>query len=139
MRLFKTALLAGLVVCLVGGAASAQTKFTASLEPESPGAGNGKGTATLALDPASKTLNWTIEYSGLSAPPAMAALMSEPSTPNGPPGQVPLTLPPGAASPIKGAVKLTDAQIASLKTKKWFLAIGTQQAPEIGGDLKPAP
>lgn len=139
MRLLKTALLAGLLVCLIGGAASAQTKFTAALGPETPGASNGKGTATLALDPASKTLTWTIEYSGLSAPPAMAAFMSPPTAPNGNPGTVPITLPAGAASPMKGTMKLTDPQIADLKGGKWLLLIGTQQAPEIGGEVKPAP
>src|SRR5262249_37784208 len=108
-------------------------------EPESPGASKGKGTATLAFDPASKTLNWTIEYSGLSAPPAMAALMSPPSTPNGQPGTVPITLPSGAASPMKGTLKLTDAQVTGLKRGKWLLLTGTKQAPEIGGEVKPAP
>lgn len=138
MRHPWTALFAGLLLCLAAGTASAQ-KFTAALAPETPGANNGKGTATLALDAASKTLNWTIEYSGLSAPPAMAAFLSPPTTPNGNPGTVPINLPPGAASPITGSAKLTDAQITALKSGKWLLLLGTQQAPEIGGEVKPAP
>jgi hypothetical protein len=140
MPMWKAVLAAGLAICFVCGAAWAETvKFTASLAPESPGTNGGKGTATLSLDTTSKTLTWIIEYFGLSAPPEMAALLSPPAKPNGEPGTVPLTLPPNPTSPINGAFQLSDPQIAGLKTGKWLLLIGTQQAPEIGGEVKPAP
>jgi hypothetical protein len=62
---------------LLCGAAWADTlKFTATLEPEKAGAA--KGTATLTVDTDTKKLSWSIDYSGLSAPPAMAAILSPP-------------------------------------------------------------
>jgi hypothetical protein len=130
---------AGLVLCLLCGGASADTvKYTVTLEPEKQGAA-GKGTANLSLDTASKTLTVTIDYSGLSAPPAMAAFLSPPATQNGNPGTLPIPLPANPASPIKATMKLTDPAIAGLKTGDWILLLGSKQAPEIGGDVKPAP
>jgi len=35
-------------------------------------------------------------------------------------------------------VALTDPAIAGLKTGDWVLLLGTKQAPEIGGEVKPA-
>jgi hypothetical protein len=35
-------------------------------------------------------------------------------------------------------MKLTDPVIEGLKTGDWVLLLGTKQAPEIGGDVKPA-
>jgi hypothetical protein len=134
----RLAIAAGLALCLLGNAAWADTlKFTATLEPEKAGAA--KGTATLSVDTATKTLNWSIDYSGLSVPPVMAALLSPPADSKGNPGTVLLTLPANPASPVTGTLKLTDAQIAGLKTGQWIVLIGTKQAPEIGGEIKPAP
>lgn len=138
MRRWRSLLFGGVLIGLSAGIAAAQTtNFSVPLGPDKPGVNSGKGTATLVLDGASKTLNYTIEYSGLSAPPAVAAFLSPPATQNGQPGTVPINLPADAASPIKGSMKLTDAQIAGLKSGKWLLLIGTQQAPEIGGEVKP--
>lgn len=140
MRSLGMVLKAGLVLCLVGGAAWADAlKFTASLEPETPTSGKGKGTATLSVDTATKTLTWTIAYSGLSAPPAIAAFLSPPPQPNGNPVSLPIPFQPGATSPIKGTMQLNDAQITGLKTGEWMLLIGSQKAPEIGGEVKPSP
>ena len=139
MRRFGMLATAGLALGLLCGAASADTvKLTAALDPAATG-GAGKGTATLSLDTASKTLTVTIDYSGLSAPPAMAAFLSPPATPNGNPGTLPIPLPAKPASPISVTMKLPDPAIAGLKTGEWVLLIGTKQAPEIGGEVKPAP
>src|SRR5258707_14953425 len=130
---------AGLALCLLQGVAAADTvKFIASLEPEKQGAA-GKGAANLSLDTASKTLTGTIEYSGLSAPPAMAAFLSPPAKQGGNPETLPIPLPAKPASPINVSMKLGDPQIAGLKTGDWILLIGSKQAPEIGGEVKPAP
>jgi hypothetical protein len=138
VRSLGTAIKASFVLCLLYGVAAADTvKFTVDLSPDKQG-GPAKGTANLSLDTASKTLSGTIEYSGLSAPPAMAAFLSPPATQNGNPGTLPIPLPASAASPIKVTMKLADPAIAGLKSGEWILLLGTKQAPEIGGEVKPA-
>jgi hypothetical protein len=128
---------AGLALCLGLGAAWADTvKLTATLEPDKQGA-PGNGTANMSIDTASKTLTMTIEYSGV-APPAMAAFLSPPPTQNGNPGTLPIPLPAKATSPINVTMKLTDPAINGLKTGDWVILLGTKQAPEIGGEIKPA-
>ena len=128
---------AGLALWLLAGAASADTvKFSVTLEPDKQG-GPGKGVANLSVDTASKTLTGTIEYSGLSAPPAVAAFLSPPMKQGGNPGTLPIPLPAKATSPINITMKLPDPAIAGLKTGDWVLLLGTKQAPEIGGEVKP--
>lgn len=139
MRSLKIAVNAGLALALLYGAALADTvKFTVDLTSDKQGA-PGKGTANLSLDTTSKTLTGTIDYSGLSAIPTMAAFLSPPATQNGNPGTLPIPLPAKATSPISVTMKLPDPAIAGLKSGDWILLIGTKQAPEIGGDVKPAP
>ena len=70
----------GLALCLFYGVAAADTvKYTVALSPDKQG-GPGKGTANLSIDTATKTLTGTVDYSGLTAPPAMAAFLSPPAT-----------------------------------------------------------
>jgi hypothetical protein len=138
LRDLKFPLAAGLAMWLACGAAWADTlKFTAALEPEKAGAA--KGTASLTVDTGSKKLDWSIAYSGLSAPPAMAAILSPPPDAESDPGTLPLTLPAKPASPLSGTLQLTDDQIAGLKTGQWVVMIGSAKAPEIGGEIKPTP
>jgi CHRD domain-containing protein len=133
-----TTAIAAVALCVLTAAAWADTiKFTASLDP-SDQKGAAKGTATLSLDTASKTLTGTIEYSGLSAPPAMAAFLSPPATKDGNPGTLPIPLPASPASPISVKMQLPDPAVAGLKSGDWVLLLGSKQAPEIGGDVKPA-
>ena len=96
--------------------------------PRSTG-GPGKGSATLSLDTAAKTLTMTIDYSGLSAPPAMAAFLSPPATQNGNPGTLPISLPASPASPISIKMQLSDAAIAGIKNGDWVLLLGTKDRP----------
>ncbi len=138
MYRFRLPIAAFLALGLWCGAAWADTlKFTASLAPEKTGAA--KGTATLTVDTGSKKMDWSIEYSGLSAPPAMAAIMSPPKDPKGEPGTLPLTLPAKPTSPVSGSMQVSDDQIAGFKTGQWMVMIGNAKAPEIGGEIKPAP
>jgi CHRD domain-containing protein len=140
MRVLRFSLAAILVLYVVGGIAWADTlKFTASLEPEKPGSSKAKGTATLTVDTGSKKMDWSIDYSDLSAPPAMAAIMSPPKDPKGQPGTVPLTLPAKPTSPVSGTMQVTDDQVAGFKTGEWMVMVGNAKAPEIGGEIKPAP
>ena len=139
MRKIKAMAAVG-AVCLFATAAWADTlKFTATLEPDPQSqAKTGKGTATLTLDTASKTLTGTIEYSGLSKPPEMAAFLSPPPSQNAQPGTLPIQLPAKPTSPINVKMQLPDPAVAGLKSGDWMLLLGTKQAPEIGGDVKPA-
>jgi len=140
MRVLRFSLAAILVLYVVVGIAWADTlKFTASLEPEKPGSSKAKGTATLTVDTGSKKMDWSIDYSDLSAPPAMAAIMSPPKDPKGQPGTVPLTLPAKPTSPVSGTMQVTDDQVAGFKTGEWMVMVGNAKAPEIGGEIKPAP
>ena len=139
MRGWKGFIGAALIGSALAGVALADTvKFTAALEPDKQG-GPGKGTATLSIDTNSKTLSGTIEYSGLAKAPTMAAFLVPPPKENADPVTLPIPLPANAASPINLTMKLGDPQIAGLKTGQWLLLLGTKQAPQIGGEIKPAP
>jgi hypothetical protein len=138
VRSLRTVAKAGIALCLLYGAALADSvKFTVMLEPDQQGK-PGTGTASLSLDTASKTLTGTIEYSGLAAAPAMAAFLSPPATKDGKPGTLPISLPAKPTSPIAVNMQLPDPAIASLKGGDWVLLLGTKEAPEIGGEVKPA-
>jgi hypothetical protein len=123
-------------VLLVWGVAQAeQMSFKADLSP-GPGITNaGKGSATASLDTATKTLTWTVGYSGLSGP-ATAAHIHGPADPGANAGiVVPFT--GNLASPIKGSATLTDAQISQLEAGKWYVNIHTEanKGGEIRGQL----
>ena len=138
MRSFKTVITAAAALCLAYGVGAADTvKYTVTLEPDQQG-GPGKGTANLSVDTASKTLTMTIDYSGLKSPPAMAAFLSPPEKQGGNPGTLPIPLPAKPASPVNITMKLTDPAIDGLKSGEWVLLLGSKQAPEIGGEVKPA-
>ena len=137
MRSFRVIAGAGLALSLISGAALADTvKFTVTLEPDQQGK-PGKGSATLTVDTASKSLTGTIDYSGI-APPQMAAFLSPPAAQNGNPGTLPIPLPANAKSPIAIKMQMPEAAIAAMKGGEWILLLGSKQAPEIGGEVKPA-
>lgn len=138
MRSFARIMGAGAALCLLYGIAAADTiKFAITLEPAQSGQ-PGKGTADLSLDTATKTMTGTIEYSGLSTPPQMAAFLSPPAKQNGNPGTLPIPIPANPKSPISVKMQMPDAAIAAIKGGEWILLLGTKQAPEIGGEVKPA-
>jgi hypothetical protein len=136
-RLFAAAALAA---TLFAGAAHAQT-FKAPLSGAAevpPNASPGKGQAEATLDPATKTLSWTIAYEGLTGP-VVAAHIHGPAEPGANAGPVvPLTTGP---SPITGSAVLTDAQIADLTAGRWYVNLHTAAHPpgEVRGQLAPAP
>jgi hypothetical protein len=125
-----------LAVVLIGGAARAdQIKFKADLAPAPGVSSSGKGAATATLDTATKTLTWTVDYSGLTGP-ATAAHIHGPAEPGANAGiVVPFT--GNLASPIKGSATLTDPQIQQLEAGKWYVNIHTEthKAGEIRGQL----
>jgi CHRD domain len=125
-----------LAVFLVWTAAQAEEiRFKADLAPAAGVASSGKGAATATLDTNTKTLTWTVDYSGLSGP-ATAAHIHGPADPGANAGiVVPFT--GNVASPIKGSATLTDAQIAQLEAGKWYVNIHTEanKPGEIRGQL----
>lgn len=142
VRSLKTIAAAGFALTLLGGAALADTvKFTADLagDPQAPTKSNGKGSATLTLDTASKSLTGTIEYSGLSDPPAVIEFEGPPPKQGANPVEMPIPMPASTASPISIKMQLTDAAIAGLKSGDWVLLLGGKKGPEIGGDVKTVP
>jgi hypothetical protein len=130
------------IFLLCGVAWADQINFAADLSGASevpPVTTGGKGTAMVTLDPATKTLTWTVSYSGLSGP-ATAANIHGPAAPGANAGVlVPFT--GDLASPIKGSATLTDAQITDLEAGKWYVNVHTaaNKPGEIRGQLARAP
>lgn len=122
-------------VMLCGAAWADSVPLKATLDAKSevpPNASAGKGTMTGNLDTATKTLTYTVEYSGLTGP-ATAGHIHGPADPgaNAPP-VVPFA--GNLASPIKGSAALTDAQIADLNAGKYYVNIHTEQNK--GGEIR---
>ncbi len=130
-------------VSLVWGVAqAAQLNFKADLNSASevpPVTGAGKGSAMVSLDTASKTLTWTVTYSGLGGP-ATAAHIHGPAAPGANAGVL-VPFNGDLASPIKGSATLTDAQISDLEAGKWYVNIHTaaNKSGEIRGQLVRVP
>ena len=84
MRHLRLLVLGVFALCLVSGAAQAETKiFKATLSGASevpPTTSTGTGAATVTLDTATGKLSWDVTYSGLSGP-AMAAHIHGPADP----------------------------------------------------------
>jgi hypothetical protein len=123
---------------LCGTALAEQINFKADLSGASevpPVTGPGSGSATASLDTTTKTLTWTVTYSGLSGP-ATAGHMHGPAATGANAGvlvpfQAPLT------SPIKGSATLTDGQISDLEAGRTYINLHTAAHPpgEIRGQL----
>jgi hypothetical protein len=98
-----------------------------------PNTSTGTGNATVSLDKATKTLSWTVSYSGLTGD-ATAAHFHGPAAPGANAGVV---VPIGAGSvpnPAVGSKVLTDDQIADLTAGKWYVNIHTEANP--GGEIR---
>jgi hypothetical protein len=92
----------------------------------------GAGTLTATYDTASKSLNYTVNYSGLSGD-ATAAHFHGPA-PAGQNAGVVVPVTGSAASPIKGTATLNDAQVADLMAERWYFNIHT--AANKGGEIR---
>jgi len=104
--------------------------------PPTDSKGTGKVDAT--YDTGSKTLTWTIEYSGLTGP-AIAAHFHGPA-PEGKAAPIEVPITGSLDSPIKGSAVLTDAYAKDLTDGMMYFNIHTAEHKpgEIRGQMKKA-
>ena len=125
---------------LCGAARAEQINFKADLSGASevpPVTGPGSGSATAALDTTTKTLTWSVTYSGLSDPVAKAGHIHGPAAPGANAGVLVPFNPTALASPIKGSATLTDAQISELEAGQMYVNLHTTAhlSGEVRGQL----
>jgi hypothetical protein len=117
-------------------AAAAAGTMTANLSAAQevpPVNSQGRGDAQMMLDPSSKQLRWTVNYTGLSGPATAAHIHTGASGANGP---VAINLSPGSPpqNPITGTATLTDAQMQQLMSGQAYVNVHTQANP--GGEVR---
>ena len=121
-------------------AAATKTAYIADLNGSSevpPTDSKATGKADFTYDDTTKTLTWTITYSGLSDK-AKAAHLHGPAKEDDNAGPM-ITLSP-LASPIKGSAILTEDQAEALTGGNMYVNVHTAKYPdgEIRGQLKAA-
>jgi len=135
MRMFVIAAVAGAVLALALSAgaptSAAGLSFTTDMtgaQETPPTTSEGKGTVTASYDPASKTLTWTITYSGLTGP-ATAAHFHGPAKVGAKAAPV-VPIKGDLTSPITGTATLTDQQAADLQAGMWYFNVHTAKFPD---------
>jgi hypothetical protein len=133
----KALLLSAAAVALtftIGAASAEMLKMKADLSATSevpPTKSDGKGTADVTYDTASKKLSWKLNYTGLTGPATMAhfhgpATVSENHAP-----AVPI---PDPKSGTEGSATLTDAQAKDLMDGKYYVNVHTDANK--GGEIR---
>jgi len=140
--MLRKSLLFAAAACIIAAGARAETmKFHGDMNGASqvpPKTTEGKGVTDATLDTSTKTLSYTISYSGLSGP-ATAVHLHGPA-PAGTNAGVEVPIAPPLTSPVKGTAILTDAQMADLEAGKLYANVHTAANPagEIRGQIMPA-
>jgi hypothetical protein len=135
-RISGLALATFLITSAVVNAETVKFKANMNATQEAPpNDSKGKGTADVSFDTASKELNWTVTFEGLTGP-ATVAHFHGPAEPGKTAG-VALSLGQNVMSPIKGKATLTDAQAADLMAGRWYVNVHTAAhgAGEIRGQV----
>jgi hypothetical protein len=115
-----------------GGSTTTATNKLSASQSVPPNGSQGTGTVVTTLDKNTRTLKWTVTYSGLSGP-VTAAHFHGPASPGQNAGVVvPFT--GSMASPIQGQAVLTEAQMADLVAGKWYANLHTAANP--GGEIR---
>ena len=120
---------------ILAGAASAEViKFKANLNAASespPNSSAATGVAEATFDTATRTLTWTVTYTGLSGP-AVGAHFHGPGEPGKNAG---IALPfKSPETPISGSGVLSEAQSADFLAGKWYINVHTERNP--GGEIR---
>ena len=123
-----------------GTARAEQINFKADLSGATevpPVATAATGTATATLDTATKALNWTVTYTGLTP---TAGHIHGPAAAGANAGVL-VPFSGSMASPIKGSATLTDAQVSDLEAGRTYVNLHTanNKGGEIRGQLVRAP
>ncbi|MBB4199744.1 hypothetical protein CCR94_23840 [Rhodoblastus sphagnicola] len=143
LNLLRNSVIASILPVLLATYALSESRITATLSGanEVPAVQTpGKGTIVLALNPATRELSWTLEFSDLTGPATMVHFHG-PAIPgnNAPPvlwvvekGAVPI-------SPVQGSAILTPEQAKNLADGEWYVNVHTQTNPsgEIRGLIAP--
>jgi hypothetical protein len=110
-----------------GATAGAETlKFKADLsakEQVPPNDTTGTGKADISYDTATKTLTWTVTFSGLTGDPTAAHFHGPAEA--GKTAGVALLIGTNPKSPATGSATLTDAQAADLAAGRWYVNVHT--------------
>lgn len=134
IRFARLTALAAAGAFLAGTSASAEmVRMSATLRSAGEAGGTaspGTGRLAVSYDTATKQLTWEGTYSGLTGPATMAHFHG----PAEPGKNAPVLIPSPAASPIKGAVTLTDAQAAAVTNGQTYFNIHTAANP--GGEIR---
>ena len=138
MKLATASSLAAVLLFAAGAASAATLHFSAMLKGADevpPNATAGSGEVTATLDTTTKLFTYQVAYSGLTGAATMAHFHGPAAAGANAP---PVMAAASAASPIKGAATLTDAQIADLNAGKWYFNVHTAATPggEIRGQVK---
>src|SRR6476646_10816450 len=134
--MFRTSLLAATIGAGLLTAASAATiDYRATMSGKSevpPAASTGSGDVLATLNTDTKQLSYTMTYMGLTGP-ATAAHFHGPAD-AGQNAGVAVPIGTNPASPSKGTVTLTDAQMKDLEAGKWYANVHT--ADNKGGEIR---
>jgi hypothetical protein len=118
----------------MGGKTAMKAQLAASQEvPPNPSRGTGAG--TFNFDPATKQLQWNVNYSGLSGPVTGAHIHGPAAA--GANAGVMIPFQNVGTSPITGTATLTDAQVQALNSGQTYVNIHTAANPagEIRGQI----
>lgn len=126
-----------LCAALMSGPAAAELVAMASdLSAQAevpPNPSPARGRADVMLDTASKTLSWTIHFSGLSAP-LSAAHFHGPATTTANAGILVPISGAGGQSPLTGSASVNDQQVADILAGRWYINLHTPNYP--GGEIR---
>jgi hypothetical protein len=134
--MFRTSLLAAVfAVGFLSAASAATLNFKATMTGKDevpPTTSTGSGDVMATLNTATKQLNYTMTYMGLTGP-ATAAHFHGPAAPGQNAGVV-IPIGTNPPSPSSGTVTLTDDQMKDLEAGKWYANVHT--AANKGGEIR---